>query len=113
VGLAITDIEQVILAGAFGSYIDLDSAMTVGLLPQVDADRVLYVGNGSLMGAWMSEMSNHIRRDVVEVVRKMTSFELSEMAYFQEQYIASHFLPHTDLGLFPHVAERLAEIRGD
>jgi hypothetical protein len=35
------------------------------------------------------------------------------MAYFQEQYIASHFLPHTDLGLFPHVAERLAEIRGD
>jgi len=113
VGLAITDIEQVILAGAFGSYIDLDSAMTVGLLPQVDADRVLYVGNGSLMGAWMSEMSNHIRQDVVEVVRKMTSFELSEMGYFQEQYIASHFLPHTDIGLFPRVAERLAEIRGE
>ncbi|MHB1227648.1 MAG: ASKHA domain-containing protein, partial [Desulfurivibrionaceae bacterium] len=113
VGLAITDIEQVILAGAFGSYIDLDSAMTVGLLPQVDADRVLYVGNGSLMGAWMSEMSNHIRRDVVEVVRKMTSFELSEMPVFQEQYIASHFLPHTDLGRFPLVAERLAENRRD
>ncbi|HIJ89418.1 MAG: ASKHA domain-containing protein [Desulfobulbaceae bacterium] len=111
VGLAITDIEQVILAGAFGSYIDLDSAMTVGLLPQVDADRVLYVGNGSLMGAWMSEMSNHIRRDVVEVVRKMTSFELSEMQSFQEQYIASHFLPHTDISLFPRVAERIAEIR--
>jgi len=109
VGLAITDIEQVILAGAFGSYIDLDSAMTVGLLPQVEADKVLYVGNGSLMGAWMSEMSNHIRRDVVDVVRKMTSFELSEMAYFQEKYIASHFLPHTDLSLFPRVAERLAQ----
>lgn len=111
VGLAITDIEQIILAGAFGSYIDLDSAMTLGLLPQVDASRVLYVGNGSLMGAWMSEMSNHIRQDVVEVVRKMTSFELSEMPYFQEQYIASHFLPHTDISLFPRVAERLAGMR--
>ncbi|MBU4034682.1 MAG: ATP-binding protein, partial [Proteobacteria bacterium] len=85
--------------------------MTLGLLPQVDANRVLYVGNGSLMGAWMSEMSNHIRQDVVEVVRKMTSFELSEMPYFQEQYIASHFLPHTDISLFPRVAERLADIR--
>jgi uncharacterized 2Fe-2S/4Fe-4S cluster protein (DUF4445 family) len=61
----------------------------------------------------MSEMSNHIRQDVVEVVRKMTSFELSEMSSFQEQYIASHFLPHTDLGRFPRVAERLAGIRKD
>ncbi|MGV1100617.1 ASKHA domain-containing protein [Thiovibrio sp. JS02] len=111
VGLGMTDIEQIILAGAFGSYIDLDSAMTVGLLPEVDPDRVLYVGNGSLMGTWMSEMSNHIRQDVVEVVRKMTSFELSEIPYFQDQYIASHFLPHTDMALFPAVKERL-EKRG-
>lgn len=110
VGLAITDLEQIILAGAFGSYIDLDSAMTVGLLPELDQSRVLYVGNGSLMGAWMSEMSNHIRQDVVEVVRKMTSFELSEIHYFQDQYVASHFLPHTDISLFPSVGERLMEI---
>jgi len=107
VGLTVTDLEQIILAGAFGSYIDLDAAMSVGLLPEVEADKVLYVGNGSLMGAWMSEMSNHIRRDVVEVVRKMTGFELSEIPGFQGQYIASHFLPHTDLTLFPRVAERL------
>ena len=107
VGLTMGDIQQIILAGAFGSYIDLDSAMTVGLLPQVEAERVLYVGNGSLMGAWMSEMSNHIRQDVVEVVRKMTSFELSEVRYFQDQYIASMFLPHTDISLFPAVEKRL------
>jgi len=110
VGLRMTDIEQVILAGAFGSYIDLDSAMAVGLLPEMDPGRVLYVGNGSLMGTWMSEMSNHIRQDVVEVVRKMTSFELSEIPAFQDQYIASHFLPHTDLGLFPSVRDRLEKL---
>ncbi len=111
VGLAITDLEQIILAGTFGSYIDIDSAMTVGLLPEVDPNRILYVGNGSLMGAWMSEMSNHIRKNVVDVVRKMTSFELSEVTEFQNQYIASHFLPHTDIGLFPKVAKRLEEIQ--
>lgn len=106
VGLAISDLEQVILAGAFGSYIDLDCAMTVGLLPEVDPAKVLYVGNGSLMGARMSGLSNHIRKDVVEVVRKMTSFELSEVVSFKDQYVASMFLPHTDLTLFPQVAAR-------
>jgi uncharacterized 2Fe-2S/4Fe-4S cluster protein (DUF4445 family) len=107
VGLQVTDLEQIILAGAFGSYIDLDSAMTVGLLPEVDPERVLYVGNGSLLGSWMSEMSNHIRRDVVEVVRKMTSFELSEVTDFKDQYIGSLFLPHTDMSFFPETNKRL------
>ena len=107
VGLQITDLEQIILAGAFGSYIDLDSAMTVGLLPEIDPARILYVGNGSLLGSWMSEMSNHIRRDVVEVVRNMTSFELSEVTDFKDQYIASLFLPHTDVSLFPETSARL------
>ena len=107
VGLQVTDLEQIILAGAFGSYIDVDSAMTIGLLPEIAPEKILYVGNGSLLGSWMSEMSNHIRRDVVEVVRKMTSFELSEVTDFKDQYIASLFLPHTDISLFPETCARL------
>ncbi len=106
VGLEITDLEQIILAGAFGSFIDLDSAMTVGLLPEIEAGKIMYVGNGSMLGSWMSELSNHIRRDVVEVVRKMTGFELSEVQRFQDEYIASLFLPHTDSSLFPQVTSR-------
>ncbi len=107
VGLQVTDLQQIILAGAFGSYIDLDSAMTVGLLPEIDPAKILYVGNGSLLGSWMSEMSNHIRRDVVELVRNMTSFELSEVTDFKDQYIGSLFLPHTDVSLFPETGKRL------
>jgi uncharacterized 2Fe-2S/4Fe-4S cluster protein (DUF4445 family) len=108
VGLQVSDLEQVILAGAFGSFIDIDAAMTVGLLPEVSPEKVVYVGNGSLLGGRMSELSNHIRKDVVEVVGKMTSFELSEVNSFTDQYMASMFLPHTDLTLFPSVAARLA-----
>ncbi len=108
VGLQVSDLEQIILAGGFGSFIDLDSAMSVGLLPEVNPDKILYVGNGSLMGAWMSELSNHIRKDVVEVVRKMTSFELSEIPDFKDQYVASLFLPHTNLSLFPEATQRRA-----
>ncbi|MFP3983580.1 MAG: ASKHA domain-containing protein [Desulfurivibrionaceae bacterium] len=108
VGLTVADLEQVILAGTFGSFLDLDSAMTVGLLPELEPEKVLYVGNGSLMGSWMSGVSNHIRRHVVEVVNRITNFELSEVHGFKDQYVASMFLPHTDHSLFPGVTERLS-----
>ncbi len=108
VGLQVSDLEQIILAGAFGSFIDLDAAMTVGLLPEIPPEKMLYVGNGSLMGGRMSELSNHIRKDVVEVVSRMTSFELSEVNSFKDQYMASLFLPHTDLDLFPVSAARIS-----
>jgi uncharacterized 2Fe-2S/4Fe-4S cluster protein (DUF4445 family) len=106
VGLDVSDIEQVILAGAFGSYIDLDSAMTTGLFPEIAPETFLYVGNGSLMGCRMSELSNHIRRDVVKTMQRMTGFELSEVSSYKDRYVASLFLPHTNAGLFPRAAER-------
>ncbi|MDH3349085.1 MAG: ASKHA domain-containing protein [Desulfobulbaceae bacterium] len=111
VGLSVADLEQVILAGAFGSYIDLDSAITVGLLPEVDPKNIMYVGNGSLMGCRMNELSNHIRRDVVDVIQKMTGFELSEVPSYKDQYVASLFLPHTDGSLFPKVMGRRRRLK--
>jgi uncharacterized 2Fe-2S/4Fe-4S cluster protein (DUF4445 family) len=81
--------------------------MTIGLLPEVSPDKVIYVGNGSLLGSWMSALSNHIRQDVVDVVHRMTSFELSEVPDFKDQYVASLFLPHTDIALFPETGKRL------
>ena len=112
VGLAIGDLEQIILAGGFGSFMDLEKAMTIGLLPEVDPEKVTYVGNGSLLGARISALTNHIRRDVVEVVHRMTNFELSEIASFKDKYVAALFLPHTDLNQFPHLQPRLEERRG-
>ena len=106
VGLGVADLEQVILAGGFGSYIDLDAAMTVGLLPEMDPERIVYVGNGSLMGCRMSELSNHIRRDVVSVIHRTTGFELSEVPAYHGHYTGYLFLPHTDLSLFPGVLSR-------
>ena len=107
VGMGIQDIEHIILAGGFGSYVDLESAMTIGLLPEIDPDRVTFVGNGSLMGAKMSSLTNRIRQDVVEVTRKMTNFELSETTSYMDNYVAALFLPHTDLNLFPKLKVRL------
>jgi uncharacterized 2Fe-2S/4Fe-4S cluster protein (DUF4445 family) len=107
VGLTIQDIEQIILAGGFGSYIDLEKAMTIGFLPEIDPSKVTFIGNGSLMGAKMSSLTNRLRRDVGEVTKAMTNFELSETPSYMDHYIAALFLPHTDLNLFPRLKKRL------
>ncbi len=111
VGLSISDLDRIIIAGGFGSYIDLEKAITIGLLPEMDTSKITYLGNGSLLGAKMSSLNNHIRRDVVEVVKKMTNFELSETSSYMDNYVASLFLPHTDLNLFPKVSARIKENR--
>ncbi len=107
VGLNMEDLDKIIIAGGFGSYVDLEKAMTIGLLPEMDPDKILYVGNGSLLGAKMSSLNNHIRKDVVEVTKKMTNFELSETTSYMDNYVASLFLPHTNLNQFPKLQERL------
>jgi uncharacterized 2Fe-2S/4Fe-4S cluster protein (DUF4445 family) len=97
VGMNIQNIEHIILAGGFGSYV----------VPEMDPTKVTFIGNGSLMGARMSSLTNRIRRDVVEVIRMMTNFELSDTASYMDNYIASLFLPHTDINQFPKLKVRL------
>ncbi|MFC1857198.1 ASKHA domain-containing protein [Thermodesulfobacteriota bacterium] len=107
VGLGVHDIERIFLAGGFGSYVDLEKSMAIGLLPETDPDKVVFIGNGSLLGAKMSCLTNRIRKDVAEVLRKMTNFELSETSSYMDNYVAALFLPHTDLNQFPKLKERL------
>ncbi|MGD2149773.1 MAG: ASKHA domain-containing protein [Desulfobacterales bacterium] len=107
VGLGMGDIDRIFLAGGFGSYVDLEKAMTIGLLPEIDLDKVRFIGNGSLMGAKMSSLTNRIRKDVVEVTKRMTNFELSETLSFMNNYVAALFLPHTDMEQFPKLKARL------
>jgi len=107
VGLSLDMVERIILAGGFGSYIDLEKAMTIGLLPEIDPDKVTFIGNGSLMGARMSSLTNRIRKDVVSVTQKMTNFELSETPSYMNNYIAAMFLPHTEIENFPRLKARM------
>lgn len=108
VGLDMNMIEHIILAGGFGSYIDLEKAMTIGLLPELEAERISFIGNASLFGAKMSSYTNRIRRDVVEVTKNMTNFELSETPSYMSNYVAAMFIPHTEIETFPKLKARMA-----
>ena len=58
VGMGMQDIDRIILAGGFGSYVDLEKAMTIGLLPEVDPNKVIFVGNGSDVDRLFSMLRN-------------------------------------------------------
>ncbi len=107
VGLDIHDIDRIFIAGGFGSYIDLEKAMTIGLLPETDPDKIIFIGNGSLRGAKIGLLTNRIRKDVVKVIEKTTNFELSETPSYMDSYMAALFLPHTDMSQFPKLKTRL------
>jgi uncharacterized 2Fe-2S/4Fe-4S cluster protein (DUF4445 family) len=107
VGLSIANLEQVVIAGAFGSFIDLERAITIGVLPELPLERFLFIGNGSLLGARLISFCNDMLDDGERVCRMMTNIELSDHPSFMDNYVAAMFLPHTHQAEFPGVTERL------
>jgi uncharacterized 2Fe-2S/4Fe-4S cluster protein (DUF4445 family) len=109
VGLQLADVEQVFIAGAFGQYINVEKAIQIGLLPDMPWDRFYYLGNTSVLGAFHCLMSRPLRREVIEIARKMTYLELSADNTFYDQFMSALFLPHTDITAFPSVMRILEQ----
>jgi uncharacterized 2Fe-2S/4Fe-4S cluster protein (DUF4445 family) len=109
VGLQLADVEQVLIAGAFGQYINIEKAIQIGLLPDMPWDRFRYLGNTSVLGAFYSLVSRPMRRDLIEIASMMTYLELSADNTFYDQFMSALFLPHTDITAFPSVQRVLEE----
>ncbi len=108
VGFDGCNFDQVIIAGAFGSHLDIKRAITIGLLPELPEDKFIFIGNGSLLGARLTSFSTDLLDDARRVAQMMTNFELSENVDFMNNYVAALFLPHTNAREFPEVSKRLA-----
>ena len=110
VGLTFQDLDKVIIAGTFGSHLDIEEAITIGLMPDIDRNKFFFIGNGSLLGARLSSFSSELIEAGRRVARMVTNIELSENGDFMNHYIAAMFLPHTDSSLFPEASRRLKEL---
>lgn len=106
-----SDIEEVLIAGAFGNYLEIEKVTTIGLLPELPFEKFKFVGNGSLLGAQLVGLSRDMMASARDVAKKMTYLELSVSSKFMDKYVSALFLPHTDMRLFPSVAEDLAQGR--
>lgn len=103
IGLKFEQLQAVYLAGGFGSSLRIDKAIAIGLIPDIDMQKIRFIGNSSVMGARMALLSSPILEKATGIARKMTNIELSAYAPYMNEFIAALFLPHTDRKLFPSV----------
>jgi uncharacterized 2Fe-2S/4Fe-4S cluster protein (DUF4445 family) len=89
IGLEDSDIKQILLAGAFGNYIRRESALRIGLLPAVAAERIRFVGNAAASGAQMILLSRDCRNEARELARKIEYIEIAHEPDFQDVFADS------------------------
>ncbi len=107
-GLTFADLEEILVAGAFGSYLDLENAVFIGLLPDLPAEKLRFAGNTSIVGAKMAALSAEQYVHARQIADKMTYFELSTDSTFMTEFTAACFFPHTHIEEFPSVMSKLA-----
>jgi len=91
-GLSDQDVDEIIVAGAFGSYIDVSSAIAVGMLPSLPLDRFRQVGNAAGTGARMALVSRAQRAEAARIARHVRYIELASIPNFQDLFARSMFL---------------------
>jgi uncharacterized 2Fe-2S/4Fe-4S cluster protein (DUF4445 family) len=105
----IEDIEEVVIAGGFGRYLDLERVCALGMVPELPTERFVFLGNGSLLGASLVATSREVLRTARRTAEMMTYLELSVNAGFMDSYVSALFFPHTDFGQFPATETLRAE----
>jgi len=96
----LSDVKKIFIAGGFGTSLDIDSAIKIGLLPELDRKKFVFIGNSALSGARQMLLSAQATKAAEEIARKITYFELSVDPGYMDEYMAALFFPHTDLNRF-------------
>lgn len=106
-GMSIGDISKVYIAGGFGNYLNIKSAITIGMLPDMDPSKIQFVGNTSVAGAKLALVSKGAFEKAKEIASSMTYFDLMGNNKFMDEFMSSNFLPHTNITEFPSVLKEL------
>jgi uncharacterized 2Fe-2S/4Fe-4S cluster protein (DUF4445 family) len=110
-GVTRHDISTIFFAGAFGNYLDKKNATIIGLIPEIELNRIRNIGNGAVTGANLALINRRERKTLDEIASRIAYIELNAEPSFMDEYTSSTFLPHTDLTLFPMVQKLLETCR--
>jgi uncharacterized 2Fe-2S/4Fe-4S cluster protein (DUF4445 family) len=105
--MAVEKVDRIYLAGAFGSYIDVKYAMTLGMIPDCELSHVSSVGNAAGTGARIALLNRAARNEIESVIRRVEKVETAIAPKFQEYFVAAMNLPNA-VDAFPHLAEAVA-----
>jgi uncharacterized 2Fe-2S/4Fe-4S cluster protein (DUF4445 family) len=97
------DLDAIYLAGGFGNFLNIQQAVTIGMLPDIPLEKIQFVGNTSIAGAKTVLLSRKALDTAEKIAKSMTYFDLMSHPGYMDEFIRAGFLPHTDLSLFPSV----------
>lgn len=103
-GLAFEDLETFYVAGTFGSFIKPASAISIGMLPDMDLSRFKVLGNSSLKGAALVLKDPEAFARIMDIQKTITYIELNVNQEFMNLFSGAKFFPHTDRSRFPSVS---------
>lgn len=86
-GVVDDDLEEVLLAGAFGNFIDLTNARAINLVPPVPLERIRSIGNAAGVGARLALTSIKERAAAERIGRKTEHIQLSGLDAFQKAFV--------------------------
>jgi uncharacterized 2Fe-2S/4Fe-4S cluster protein (DUF4445 family) len=109
--LGVDSVDRVIVAGAFGNYIDKVSALIIGLVPDVPIDRIESVGNAAGVGARIALISREKRKEANEIARKVDHIKLAVHPDFEKEFTRAMYFPHMDRKRYPR-HEEVLKMRG-
>ncbi len=91
--LSLNSITKVYVCGAFGKYLNIDSAIAIGMIPEFARAELVYIGNGSLAGAYATLVSIKYREEATRVARLIMYYDLMKDIDFMDEYLAGFVLP--------------------
>jgi len=97
------DLSEIVVAGAFGNYIDPQNARTIGMIPELPISKVSFMGNTAGSGARMCLKSMESRREAETIAKEIKYVELAAEPIFEEEYVNAMYMPNSRLEDFPEV----------
>jgi uncharacterized 2Fe-2S/4Fe-4S cluster protein (DUF4445 family) len=104
----VNHVDRIILAGAFGTFINPFHAMVLGLIPDCNLDHVVAVGNAAGDGARLALLNKNMRLKAVQLAREAAYVETPLETTFQDEFVAALNIPHAN-HKFPHLEGLIPE----
>ncbi len=101
-GIGVDDLERVNIAGAFGNFLRKDTAQAIGLVPQIDPEKVHFIGNAAGVGGRMALVDAEARERANRISERCEYVELAGHPEYQDAFVAA--IP------FPELREKSCQI---
>lgn len=109
-GISMEEIRKFYVAGAFGRHVSKESAVTIGMYPDMDRERLINAGNSSLEGAVRMLTDKSCLDSLDEILEKMVYIQFGAVEDFLQIMAAAQAIPHTHMERYPSVMKKLKEM---